>query len=205
MPKTTAPQRVFGHAVFCWLLIGLGVLLFSASLEGLLPETTDMTLPVAVFIAPPLALLAIAVVLLFRGRATWKAPLGVISAAAILVAAIVPLDYLSVRLNFLIHKPIYDSIVRDALAGRQLGTLRPDGRREGVRRGVSYSFRPGRPLVVSFQWKTSSMTIRMVEYHERPNVCPPPPEADPQGPHPAAICVEWPSLGDGYVFWQGIV
>lgn len=204
MPKTTAPQRVFGRAVFCWLLIGLGVLLFSASLEGILPETTYMTLPVAVFIAPPLALLAIAVVLLLQGRATWKAPLGVIGSAAILVAAIVPLDYLSVRLNFLIHKPIYDSIVRDALAGRQLGTLRSDGRREGVRRGVSYSFRPGRPLVVSFQWKTSSITLRMVEYHERPTVCPEQPKFDPAAPHPESICVEWPSLGDGYVFWQGI-
>lgn len=205
MPKLAAGRAIFGRAVACWLIIGLSILLFSAPLEGLLPEAMDLTLPLAVFIAPPLALLAIALVLWARRRATWRAPLGVLGAVAVVFAAIIPLDYLSVRLNFLLHKPIYDSVVWDAMAGREIGTVGPDGRREGVRRGVSYSFHPGRPLVVSFQWKTSSMTIRMVEYHERPTVCPEQPKFDPAAPHPKTFCVEWPSLGDGYVFWQGIV
>jgi len=205
MARIGAGRRTFGGAVACWLIVALGILLFSAPLEGLLPEAMDMMLPLAVFIAPPTALLAIALVLWVRRRATWRAPLGVLGAVAVVFAAIIPLDYLSVRLNFWLHKPIYDSIVKDALAGRQIGAFGPDGRRQGVRRGVNYSFRPERPLVVSFQWKTNTMTIRMVEYHERPTACPEQPKFDPAAPHPETFCVEWPSLGDGYVFWQGII
>ncbi|MBU1379089.1 MAG: hypothetical protein KKE02_00350 [Alphaproteobacteria bacterium] len=205
MAGTGAGGAIFRRAVVAWLILGLCVLLFSASLEGLLPEAVFMTLPWVLYIAPLLALLAIAMGLWLRRRATWRTPLGALGAIVVVAAAVVPFDYLSVRLNFWLHKPIYDSIVRDALAGRQIGASGPDGRRQGVRRGVNYSFHPQRPLVVSFQWKTSTMTIRMVEYHEHPTVCPPPPKARPEGPDPETFCVEWPSLGDGYVFWQGIV
>jgi|GEM_PF-6302795 len=204
MGPLRSPRTTFGRTLLAWLLVSPVFLLFSATIEGLLPEPVFAATFMALA-AAPLALLAAGVTLWIRRRTTWRAPAGVLAAVAVVVALALPLGYASIRLNFLIHKPIYDSVVRDAKAGRPIGALQPDGSRRGVRHGVRYDIRPVRPVVVHFQWKTAALTIRMVEYHERPTVCPPKPPPDAIGAEPATLCVEWPSLGDGYVFWEGIV
>lgn len=204
MAALRPPRTMFGRTLLAWLLVSPVFLLFSATIEGLLPERVFGAIFMALA-AAPLALLTAGLALWIRRRATWRAPAGVLAAAAVVVASALPLGYASVRLNFLIHKPIYDSVVRDAKAGRPIGALQPDGSRRGVRHGVQYDIRPVRPVVVYFQWKTAALTIRMVEYHERPTVCPPKPPPGAMGAEPATLCVEWPSLGDGYVFWEGIV
>ncbi|WP_296596519.1 hypothetical protein [Phenylobacterium sp.] len=204
MGQSRPPRTIFGRVLASWLAVGAAFLLLSATIEGLLPERVFGAI-FGALAAAPLALLAAGLGLWIRRRATWRAPAGVLAAVAVVAAAALPLSYASVRLNFWIHKPIYDSVVRDAKAGRPIGALQQDGSRRGVRHGVQYDIRPVRPVVVYFQWKTGAMTVRMVEYHEHPTVCPPKPPPDAVGAEPATLCVEWPSLGDGYVFWEGIV
>ncbi len=201
--RRAQPGR-FGNLIGVWLILSLAFLLLSATLEELLPERGFSALLTLLVSAGPALLIAAGILWAMRRR-TWKTPAAVIGALALVTVAAAPLDYISVRLNFMRHKPVYDSIVRDAMAGHSIGRLSPNGNRYGVRSGVDFSFRPNRPLVVSFQWKTSAMMIRKVEYHERPVTCPKAAESGLTGQDPPILCVASPELWDGYVFSDGIV
>ncbi|WP_156467342.1 MULTISPECIES: hypothetical protein [unclassified Phenylobacterium] len=154
-----------------WMVLAVSVMLAAARLMEVTPPSVAPMLVLALYVAPPPALLAWSFWHMMREPVTgWLAPTVLMTFCGALIPLAPPIYDLGVRLNFQARRPAYEAIAAEVRDGRIAGLPNRRGWIAGERDGVRFRFRPAERGVIDFTWAEAYGLKAGVRYDDTPCV-----------------------------------
>lgn len=167
-------------ALVAWMVLAATGALAAARLMEVTPPSVAPMLVLALYVAPPPALLAWSFWHMMREPVTgWLAPTVLMTFCGALIPLAQPLYDTGVRLNFQARRPAYEAIAAEVRDGRIAGVPNRRGWVTGEREGVRFRFRPRDRGVIDFAWAQAYGFKAGVRYDDTPCVS-----------RPGALCID---------------
>lgn len=175
-----------------WMAMAATAILAAPRLMEVTPPMVAPLVVLALFVAPPPALLAWSFGHMMREPVTgWLAPTALLAFCGALIPLAPSLYDAGVRLNFDARRPAHEAIAAEVRNGRLGGAPNRRGWIVGERDGVRFRFRPADRGAIEFAWGQAYGFTAGVRYDDTPCVS-----------RRGALCIDHGEpLAEGYTYY----